>query len=289
METTNGTLATKQQNPVKVFFERDLVKQKFNELMGNSSTGFITSLLSLVSNNSYLKNADPESIYMSAMMAATLGLPINPNLGFAYIIPYGNQAQFQIGYKGLIQLAQRSGQFKTISACPICEGQLQEENPLTGYVFDFKKKTSDKIIGYAAYFSLINGFEKYDYWTIDEVKAHGKKFSKTFSSKGGVWEKDFDAMAIKTVLKLLLSKYAPLSIEMQKAVIADQSVITNAETMEVEYVDEGTAKITFDDLNELVESKWDSLSAEEQKDAERIMKTKSEKDYQRLHNLLQSK
>jgi len=228
---SNTQLTTKQ------FFQREDVKSKFTELLGTRTNQFMTSLLSIVNNNSYLKNASPDSIYTSAMMAAALDLPINPNLGFAYIIPYGSQAQFQIGYKGLIQLALRSGQFKTISACPVYEGQLLENNPLTGFKFDFNNKLSDKVIGYASYFSLINGYEKTMYMSSEEVMAHGKKYSKTFSN--GNWAKDFDSMAQKTVLKLLLSKYAPLSIEMQKAVIADQAVIKNVEDMEVEYVDNG--------------------------------------------------
>ena len=229
---SNTQLTTKQ------FFQRDDVRSKFNELLGTRTNQFMTSLLSIVNNNSYLRNASPDSIYTSAMMAAALDLPINPNLGFAYIIPYGNQAQFQIGYKGLIQLALRSGQFKTISVTPVYEGQLLENNPLTGFKFDFNNKQSDKAIGYAAYFSLINGYEKTMYMSVSEVEAHGKKYSKTFNN--GVWKNDFNAMAQKTCLKLLLSKYAPLSIEMQKAVVADQAVIKNVEDMEVEYVDNGT-------------------------------------------------
>ncbi|MFN7583899.1 MAG: recombinase RecT [bacterium] len=228
---SNTQLTTKQ------FFQREDVKSKFTELLGTRTNQFMTSLLSIVNNNNYLKNASPESIYTSAMMAASLDLPINQNLGFAYIIPYGSVAQFQVGYKGLIQLALRSGQFKTISVTPVYEGQLLEQNPLTGFKFDFGNKLSDNVIGYAAYFSLINGFEKTMYMSKEEVTAHGKKYSKTFSN--GTWAKDFDAMAQKTVLKLLISKYAPLSIEMQKAVTADQAVIKNVEDMEVEYVDNG--------------------------------------------------
>lgn len=230
-------MTTNNQLTIKGFFYRDDVKAKFNELMGQRSAQFITSVLSVVNNNSYLKNASPESVFSAALMAATLDLPVNPNLGFAYIIPYGQQAQFQVGYKGLIQLALRSGQFKTISVSPVYEGQIKQQNPLTGYEFDWSNKLSDKVVGYAAYFSLINGFEKTLYMTTDEISAHGKRFSKTFGN--GVWKTDYDAMAQKTCLKLLLSKYAPLSIEMQKAVIADQSIIKDAETMDVDYVDAG--------------------------------------------------
>jgi len=230
-------MTTNNQMTIKGFFHRDDVKSKFNELMGNRSAQFITSVLSVVNNNSYLKNASPESVFSSALMAATLDLPVNPNLGFAYIIPYGQQAQFQVGYKGLIQLALRSGQFKTISVTPVYEGQIKQQNPLTGFEFDWSNKQSDKVVGYASYFSLINGFEKTMYMTVDEIQAHGKRFSKTYGN--GVWKTDFDAMAQKTCLKLLLSKYAPLSIEMQKAVIADQSIIRDVENMDVEYIDAG--------------------------------------------------
>ena len=131
----------------------------------------------------------------------------------------------------------RTGQFKTISATPIYEGQLVEENPLTGFVFDFKQKQSDKIIGYASYFSLINGFEKVMYFKVSELEKHSKNYSQTAKKGFGLWVDNFDSMALKTALKLLLSKYAPLSIEMQKAQIADQGVIRNVETMEVDYVD----------------------------------------------------
>lgn len=275
-------LATSTKN----LFAREDVKQKITEMLGKRSTAFITSVLSVVQNNAYLKNAKPETVYTSAMIAATLDLPIHPSLGMAYLIPYGDQCQFQIGYKGMIQLALRSGQFKTISACPVYEGQLIAENPLTGFEFDFSKKTSDKIIGYAAYFSLINGFEKNDYWTVEKVREHGKKFSKTFSSKGGVWEKDFDSMAKKTVLKLLLSTYAPKTVEMQRAIIADQAVINDVDTMDVEYVDEGNNKMGFEEVEALYEMKKHTLSDAFIKDAERILKGKEEKSYQKLYNEL---
>lgn len=232
-----------QQLTTKSFFERDNVQAKFKELLGKKAQGFITSVLQVVASNDMLKKATPESVYNAAATAATLDLPINNNLGFAYIIPYkqklGNSyvdvAQFQIGYKGFIQLAQRSGQFKTISATPIYEGQIAEENPLTGFVFDFKAKKSDKVIGYASYFELINGFQKTLYIPLEQMDNHGKRFSKTYAKGFGLWKDDFESMAIKTAIKLLLSKFAPLSIEMQKAVLFDQSVINN--DGEPEYVD----------------------------------------------------
>lgn len=246
METTPQIHLT-----AKSLFERDSVKKKFEELLGKRAPGFITSVLQAVASNEQLKDAEPHSVFHAAAVAATLDLPINNNLGFAYIVPYkqwvedpttGNKkqitvAQFQMGYKGFIQLAQRTGQFQTIAETPIYEGQLIDENPLTGFRFDFTKK-SDTIIGYAAYFRLINGFEKVLYAPVDKVEAHAKRFSKQYAAKGtGLWKDDFDSMARKTVLKALLSRYAPLSIEMQKAVITDQSVIKDSETLDVGYVD----------------------------------------------------
>lgn len=240
--------------------QRDDVKKKFAEILGAKSAGFITSVLSAVNQNAMLKNAVPESVYMSAMMAAALDLPVNPNLGFAYIIPYnsrvkgenGNQdtwvtsAQFQMGYRGFIQLAQRTGQFKTISASPVYEGQLIAEDPLKGFEFDWKAKSSDKVIGYAGYFSLINGFEKTLYMTVEQLEKHGSKYSKTYSQSSSKWKTDFDAMALKTVIKLLLSKYAPLSVDspMAKAIVADQAIIKDVDTMDVEYTDTQSEDVT---------------------------------------------
>lgn len=237
---------------LKSIFEREDVKQKFKEMLGKRSTAFVTSVLQIASQNEMLSKADPISIYQSAAVAATLDLPLNANLGFAYILAYNQKqsdgtwkqvAQFQMGYKGFIQLAQRSGQFQTIAASEIYEGQLVEQNPLTGFVFDFTKKTSDKIIGYASYFKLLNGFEKTLYMSADELNKHGKSFSQTFKKGFGLWKDNFDAMAKKTVLKLLLSKFAPLSVEMQRAVITDQAIINDAETEDVTYVDNEAAVI----------------------------------------------
>jgi len=230
----------------KQFFQQDSVKRKFEELLGKRSSAFMTSVLQIVSNNSYLQNASPQSVFNAACVAATLDLPINNNLGFAYIVPYGKDAQFQMGYRGFIQLAQRSGQFKTIASSPIYEGQLIEENPLTGFVFDFKVKKSGTPIGYAAYFELLNGFQKTLYMTTEELNQHGKRFSQTFKSGRGLWKDDFESMALKTVLKLLLSKFAPLSVEMQKAVITDQGVISDPDTLDVAYSDNTEPEINHE-------------------------------------------
>lgn len=246
----NAVMAT-SKNPVKQLFDRPEVQAKFKELLGKRSSSFCTSVLQIVASNNLLMKADAMSIYQAAAVAATLDLPLNNNLGFAYIVPYNNRqpdgttktvAQFQMGYKGFIQLAQRSGQFKSIYAAPIFQGQIVSENPLDGYEFDFTVK-SDIMVGYAAKFKLLNGYEATLYMSIEQLKKHGGKYSKTFNNKGGLWNTDFDSMASKTVLKLLLSKFAPLSIDMQKAVITDQALINNADTQDVTYIDHDEPEI----------------------------------------------
>lgn len=230
----------------KALFARDEVKAKFQELLGKRASSFITSVLQIVASNALLAKADPNSIYHSAAVVATLDLPLNNNLGFAYIVPYNQKqsdgtykqvAQFQLGYKGFIQLAQRSGQFKSLGACRVYEGQLIKNDPLSGPVFDWDAKKSDLIIGYAASFSLLNGFEKTTFSSHDDLKKHGLKYSQTFKKGYGLWKDDFDSMAVKTVIKLLLARYAPLSVDMQKAVIADQALITDSENIDVTYLD----------------------------------------------------
>lgn len=266
--------APAKQVSVKQFFEQDTIKKKFNELLGKRSASFITSVLQITASNELLKNADPITVYQAAAVSATLDLPLNNNLGFAYIVPFKNtklnktEAQFQLGYRGYIQLAMRSGQFKTISVSPIYEGQLIEENPLIGFEFDFKKKASDKIIGYAAYFKLINGFEKTLYSSIEEVTAHAKKYSQTFKKGFGLWKDDFNAMACKTVLKMLLSKYAPLSVEMQTAVTSDSAVIR--EDGQVDYVDNSNEFATYEDVAEEKETDRIKLFIQEAKTLEQL-------------------
>lgn len=238
------------QLAVKNLFERNDVKEKFKEILGKRSSAFITSVLQIVVQNQLLANADPVTVYQAAAVAATLDLPLNQNLGFAYIVPYNQKykdgsewktksvAQFQMGYKGFIQLAQRSGQFKSINSAPVYEGQIINANPLDGYEFDFSiQKENAKIIGYAAKFKLINGFEATYFMSNDDLQKHGSRYSKTFNNDKGLWNTDFDAMARKTVIKLLLSRFAPLSIEMQTAVITDQSVIKDAGTNDVIHID----------------------------------------------------
>ncbi len=245
---------TENKLTVKNLFSQDNVKVKFQEMLGKKAQGFITSVLQIVASNKLLADADPMSVYNSAAVAATLDLPLNNNLGFAYIIPFNQSyqedgvwkkkqvAQFQIGYKGFKQLALRSGQFLTIHATDVREGEIKKHDRLTGEIeFNWIENQDERekkvIVGYVSFFRLLNGFSQTFYMTIKDLKNHGLKYSQTFKNDKGLWKDDFNSMCLKTVTKLNLSKNAPLSIEMQKAVITDQAVINNAETEDITYVD----------------------------------------------------
>lgn len=244
-------VSTTQTKGIKQFFEQDNVKAKFQELMGKRSTQFITSVLQIAASNDLLKNADPVSVFNAAAVAATLDLPLNNALNYAYIIPYNVKqkdgsyktlAQFQLGAKGIKQLALRSGQFLTLNDSDVREGEIKNYNRMTGeisfeWIQDDKERLSKPIVGYVSYFKLINGFEHTFYMTTEQLKQHGLKYSQTFKKGFGLWKDDFDSMARKTVIKLNLSKNAPLSVEMQTAVKVDQAVINDHETEDVDYVD----------------------------------------------------
>lgn len=225
----NNIVAQKEAKTVKGMLETPAFKKKFEEMLGKKAAGFISSIIAVTNSSNYLMKADPATVIGAAAQAAMLDLPINQSLGFAYIVPYKGAAQFQLGYKGYIQLAQRSGQYADIGAKTVYEGELEYENRLLDK-FRFGERTSDKVIGYLAYFRLTNGFEKMLYMTIDEAQVHAKKYSQNYKGGTDKWGlADFNVMAEKTVLKRLLSKYGPLSIEsiqMSQALANDGGVIS---------------------------------------------------------------
>ena len=268
MDNTNK-LAKKNSNvgksTLKALVNADVTKKKFQEMLGNKAVGFLTSLINTTNGNAQLQQADPNSILKAGAIAATLDLPIDPNLGFAYIVPYKNkykdetgswreknEAQFQMGYKGFVQLAIRTGQYKRINVTELYEGQFESYDPITDELkYNLDNRLSDEITHYVAYFQTINGFEKYNVMSKEEIENHAKKFSKTYSYKGSSWQTNFNTMAKKTVLKLLLSKFGILSIEMQTAQKADQAVIREFDknNIEVEYVDnENNINDTIDEI-----------------------------------------
>lgn len=249
----NGTVG---QATLKSMINDERTKNKFKEMLGNKAAGFLTSLMNTTNGNAQLQQADPNSILKAGAIAATLDLPIDPNLGFAYIVPYNNkgknEAQFQMGYKGFVQLAIRTGQYKRINVTELYEGQFESYDPITDELkYNLDNRLSDEITHYVAYFQTINGFEKYNVMSREEIENHAKKFSKTYSYKGSSWQTNFNTMAKKTVLKLLLSKFGILSIEMQTAQKADQAVIREFDknNIEVEYVDnENNINDTVDEI-----------------------------------------
>ena len=194
-------------------------------LLGEKKESFVTSLVGLVADDANLQNCEPMSVVYAAVKSVPLGLPIEKNLGYAAVIPYGKNASFQVMRNGWVELAMRTGQVKRLANEPVYEGELVKRNRFTDtYEFDEAKRISNKVIGYMAYIQLTNGFEKTIYWTIEEVKAHALRFSQTYKQGRGVWKDNFDAMALKTVLKRLITKYCPKTVELQAAIRDDQSV-----------------------------------------------------------------
>lgn len=201
-------------------FKQDSVQARFQRMLGKKAPGFISSVLTVVSQNKLLQNVDMRTVLSAASIAASLDLPILPSLGRAWIVPYKGVVQFQIGYLGYVELAQRSGLYKSINVNTVYEGEVVKWNKFTEEL-TYGEQEGDAAIGYCASFELLNGFRKVVYWTKDAVIKHAKRFSKSYNSSSSPWQSDFDAMAMKTVLAYTLRHWGPMSIEMQKAMAED--------------------------------------------------------------------
>lgn len=230
-------------------------QEYLSDVLKERKGSFVNNLTALVANDKALQECEPFTVMFAALKATALDLPLDKSLGFAFVIPYNDNknnrkvAQFQLGYKGVKQLALRSGQFAIIpNATDVREGELVSRNRLTGeckfnFVEDEKQRATLPIIGFASYFRLLNGAESTLYMTIEEVTAHALRYSQTYRSKNervkaeSKWTTDFVEMAKKTVIKLNLSRNAPLSVEMQDAMKADQSVMFERD--KYEYMDNG--------------------------------------------------
>lgn len=238
---------------VKQMISQENVRKKFAEVLGQKAPQFLASITTVVQGSAQLKKCDANSIMSAAFVAATYDLPIDPNLGFAAIVPYNEsvynthtgqhdkipRAQFQMMYKGFIQLAIRSGYYEKMNYAVVYKDELVSHNPITGeleFVKDFSKCTQrvegkeENIAGYFAWFRLKTGFQQEFYMSKPDVNNHAKKYSQAYRNdlnkgkKGSKWTTDFDAMALKTVIKLLLSKWGILSVDMQRAIQDDQKV-----------------------------------------------------------------
>lgn len=216
-----------------------------NDTLGDKELArqFVADITTVVSQNPLLQNCDTGTILSAGLMATSLKLPLTNSLGFAYVIPYGNKAQFQLGWKGLVQLAQRSGQFKRLGVRDVHKGEYVGQDDFGEDLFKFSHEyDNEEIVGYYAYFELLNGFTKSIYWTKQQCEKHARRYSKSYGNGTATdnWTNMFDVMAEKTVMKQLLSKYAPLSVELQRAIVSDQAVLKQDLSVG-EYVDNESA------------------------------------------------
>ena len=263
-KSANQQVAPAQQSVNQLMnsmLDGEKLRGRFNELLGNRSAQFVSSLVSMVNASPELQKAfyeAPMTVIQAGLKAAAFDLPIDQNLGYAYIVPFKNnkkdangnwtskhEATFILGWKGMHQLALRTGAYKTINVVDIREGELKGYNRLTEeteieFIDDDDLRESKPIIGYLGYYRLVNGAEKTIYMTVKQIENHEKKFRKgQYMGKG--WKDDFDAMARKTVYRKLIGKWGVMSIQYQTA----QEGATLAQQMQEEYIDEQPA-VVFD-------------------------------------------
>lgn len=225
-------------------------KRMINQTLGDpkKAARFVTAITSAVATNPALQNCDAATIVSAGLLGETLNLSPSPQLGQYYLVPFNDRknnrttAQFQLGYRGMLQLAQRSGEYKRINAMAVKEGELVSYNPFDDeidlhYIEDEAEREKLPTIGYYAMFEYHNGFKKVLYWSKAKMQAHAEKYSMGYRAHKGFtfWEKDFDAMGVKTMLRQLLSKWGVMSLEMQRAYEADGGVISA--NGEIDYVD----------------------------------------------------
>lgn len=251
VNSENKALA-KPIDKLKNILAAQSVKEQFENVLKENAGAFVASIIDLYNTDRTLQMCDPKNVVMEALKAASLKLPINKQLGFAWIVPYRDRKTgqyiptFQLGYKGYIQLCMRTGAYKYINADVVYEGELVKQDKLTGEIeIDPTQRKSDKKIGYFAFIETLNGFRKTLYMSMDEITKHAEQFSKSYGNENSVWATDFDAMALKTCLRLLLSKYGIMSVEMQRAYIEDSTDTVNL-------ADEKIADDTFD--SEVIEA-----------------------------------
>ena len=229
-------------SPLKQF-NMVLTNQKttsfLDDLLKDRKTLFTSNLAAIVAKDKKLQNCEPMSIIMAAVTATSMGLSFDPNLGRAYIIPYGNVATFQVGWKGLRELALKTGYYDAINTRDVREGEIKNEDYLTGRI-DFAfvdDRENKKVIGYLAHVSYVGGGSETKYMTVEQITAHAKQYSKSYNGTDSRWKIDFDKMARKTVLKLLLNQsiLSESDTQLAKAIKFDQSKVN--ENFEPEYVD----------------------------------------------------
>lgn len=211
-------------------FAQDEVQQRFRDWLGDGGPGYLQTVSRYVAKDVALRGCDPKTILAAAEAGASLGLSFDPNLGFVWMGNVKKEAQFHMGWKGFYQLAIRSGKYAKINVLPVYKNQFKSWDPLKEIlVADFNKEGKGDPIGYTAFFVLMDGLEKQVYWSKKKVIEHAKKYSDSYSSQGSPWKTMFDAMALKTVLKNMLSRWGILSPQMSMAQKFDQAVIRDNE------------------------------------------------------------
>jgi recombination protein RecT len=255
--TNNSKALARPIDKLKNILAAQSVQEQFKSVLAENSGAFVASIIDLYNTDRTLQMCDAKNVVMEALKAASLKLPINKQLGFSWIVPYKNkQGQyiptFQLGYKGYIQLCMRTGAYKYINADVVYEGELVKHDKLTGEIeIDPEQRKSDKKVGYFAFVETLNGFRKTLYMSVEEVTKHAQQYSKSFGHASSVWATDFDAMALKTCLRLLLSKYGIMSVEMQRAYIedstdtvylADEAIEADGDVFEAEVMTEETTE-----------------------------------------------
>lgn len=245
-----ANVAAKPKSPASIMGEivnASSTKKLLENTLKENSGAFAASIIDLYNTDTYLQACDPRAVFGECLKAASLKLPVNKQLGFAYIVPYKSKGvslpQFQIGYKGLIQLAMRTGAYKHINAGEVYEGEFKGSDKLTGEIDISGEAVSDKIIGYFAYIETTNGFKKAMYWNKEKVKAHAKRYSKSYNSQSSAWASNFDEMATKTVLRNMLSHYGYMSVEMATAFEAEDNAGAAAEVMQEEPADVNSIQV----------------------------------------------
>lgn len=242
-------VATTQKQGIASFLANEKVKENVQNVVGEKDAQrFISSVVSAVQTNPDLAECTNQSILSAALLGHSLNLPQSPQIGMFYFVPYSDkkkgvkEAQFQISYKGLLQLAMRSGQYKKIHVTPIKDGELVSYDPIEDeYSFkpetDLAKREALPTIGYYAYFELVNGLRKALYWSKEQMESHAKRYSASYRNgwSSSIWKSDFDKMAMKTMLRQLIGRFGTMSVEMQTAYVSDQAVLD--ENLVPQYVD----------------------------------------------------
>jgi recombination protein RecT len=249
MAVQNSLAKKEQRYSLTAYLNKDAIKNQITQVVGGKNgTRFISSIISAVQNNQSLQECTNASILSAALLGESLQLSPSPQLGQYYMVPFKDrkkgttEAQFQMGYKGYIQLALRSGQYRKLNVLAIKEGELISYDPLNeeievSLIEDEVERENAETIGYYAMFEYMNGFRKTLYWSKTKMEAHALRYSKGYAKKSGYtfWEKDFDAMAYKTMLRQLISKWGIMSIEMMSALDSDMAVLREDGTKD--YVD----------------------------------------------------